>query len=161
MYSQGYGNLMRRWGDFYVNAPSSPSGTNGYEFTAMRWLPGNPQDSSIQIGKASSSYPYYYTSYATRNELTFITQFPCRRTVLVPTVTCSDDALNPTNVRTYDLYTYLNQYKETHPIVWSIQVEIYTKAGASDLPTPSDKRGLRNTMMMASNTPLSLPFRSG
>lgn len=160
-YTQGYGNSVRRWSDFYVNAPSSPSGTSGYEFTAMRWLPGDPQDSSIQIGDPSSSYPYYSTSYATRNQLTFITQFPCRRTVLVPTVSCSDDALNPTNVRTYDLYTYLNQYKETHPIVWSIQVEMYTKAGASDLPTSSDRRGLRNTMMMASNTPLSLPFRGG
>ena len=161
VYTQGYGNLVRRWSDFYVAAPSSPSGTSGYEFTAMRWLPGDPQDSPIQIGNPSSSYPYYYTSYATRNDLTFITQFPCRRTVLVPTVSCSDDALNPTNVRTYDLYTYLNQYKETRPIVWSIQVEIYTKAGASDLPTFSDKRVLRNTMMMVSNTPLSLPFRNG
>lgn len=161
IYSNGYGNYTRRWSDFYVNAPSSPSGTMGYEFTAMRWLPGDPQDSSIQIGSPASSYPYYYTNYATRNDLTFITQFPCRRTVLVPTVSCSDDALNPTNVRTYDLYTYLNQYKETRPIVWSIQVEIYTKNGASDLPTFSDKRGLRNTMMMASNTPLSLPFRGG
>lgn len=157
----GYGNLTRRWSDFYVTAPSSPSGTYGYEFTAMRWLPGDPENSSIQIGNPLSSYPYYNTPYATRNELTFITQFPCRRTVLVPTVTCSDDALNPTNVRTYDLYTYLNQYKETHPIVWSIQVEMYTKAGASDLPTSSDRRGLRQTMMMASNTPLSLPFRGG
>lgn len=159
--TQGYGNLTRRWSDFYVNAPSSPSGTYGYEFTAMRWMPGDPQDSPIQIGNASSSYPYYNTPYATRNQLTFITQFPCRRTVLVPTITCSDDALNPTNVRTYDLYTYLNQYKETRPIVWSIQVEIYTKAGASDLPTSSDKRAIRQTMMMASNTPLSLPFRGG
>ncbi len=159
--TQGYGNLTRRWSDFYVNAPSSPSGTYGYEFTAMRWMPGDPQDSPIQIGNASSSYPYYNTPYATRNQLTFITQFPCRRTVLVPTITCSDDALNPTNVRTYDLYTYLNQYKETRPIVWSIQVEMYTKAGASDLPTLSDKRALRQTMMMASNTPLSLPFRGG
>lgn len=161
IYSQGYGNLTRRWSDFYVNAPSSPSGTSGYEFTAMRWMPGDPQDSPIQIGTASSSYPYYYTEYATRNSITFITQFPCRRTVLVPTVTCSDDALNPTNVRTYDLYTYLNQYKETRPIVWSIQVDIYTKAGASDLPTSSDKRANRNIFMMASNTPLSLPFRNG
>lgn len=159
--TQGYGNLTTRWSDFYVNAPSSPSGTQGYEFTAMRWLPGDPQDSSIQIGDPSSAYPYYVTSYATRNQLTFITQFPCRRTVLVPTVTCSDDALNPTNVRTYDLYTYLNQYKETHPIVWSIQVSVYTKAGASDLPTSSDRRALRQTMIMASNTPLSLPFRDG
>lgn len=160
-YSQGYGNLVRRWDDFYVAAPQSPSGTSGYEFTAMRWLPSNPQDSPLQIGKPSSSYPYYYTDYATRNMLTFITQFPCRRTVLVPTVTCSDDALNPTNVKTYDLYTYLNEYKETRPIVWSIQVLIYTKAGVSDLPTTSDKRVSRQTMMMASNTPLSLPFRNG
>lgn len=159
--TQGYGNLTKRWSDFYVTAPSSPSGTYGYEFTAMRWMPGDPQDSPIQIGTASSSYPYYYTSYATRNQLTFITQFPCRRTVLVPTVSCSDDALNPTNVRTYDLYTYLNDYKETHPIVWSIQFEIYTKSGASDLPTSSDRRALRQTMIMASNTPLSLPFRDG
>lgn len=158
---QGYGNLTTRWSGFYVNAPSSPSGTQGYEFTAMRWLPGDPEDSSIQIGVPSSAYPYYVTSYATRNQLTFITQFPCRRVVLVPTVTCSDDALNPTNVRTYDLYTYLNQYKETHPIVWSIQVSVYTKAGASDLPTSSDRRVLRQTMIMASNTPLSLPFRDG
>jgi hypothetical protein len=160
-YTQGYGNYTRRWSDFYVNAPQSPSGTNGYEFTAMRWLPGDPENSSIQIGEPSSAYPYYVTSYVTRNELTLVTQFPCRRTVLVPTVSCSDDALNPTNVRTYDLYTYLNQYKETRPIVWSIQVEMYTKAGASDLPTSSDKRGLRNAMVMASNTPLSLPFRGG
>ena len=159
--TNGYGNYVRRWSDFYVNAPSSPSGTYGYEFTAMRWMPGDPQDSSIQIGNPSSSYPHYYTSYATRNQLTFITQFPCRRTVLVPTVTCSDDALNPTNVRTYDLYTYLNEYKETRPIVWSIQFMIYTKAGVSDLPTSSDKRALRNTMVMASNTPLKLQFTNG
>lgn len=159
--AQGYGNNRKRWSDFYVNAPATPSGTQGYEFTAMRWMPGDPQDSPLQIGDPVQAYHCYLTDYATRNLLTFITQFPCRRTVLVPTVTCSDDALNPTNVRTYDLYTYLNQYKETHPIVWSIQISIYTKAGASDLPTSSDKRSLRNMIIMASNTPLSLPFTKG
>lgn len=159
--TNGYGNYVKRWDGFYVNAPSSPSGTYGYEFTAMRWMPADPQDSPIQIGNPSSSYPYYYTNYATRNQLTFITQFPCRRTVLVPTITCSDDALNPTNVRTYDLYTYLNEYKETRPIVWSIQFTIYTKNGASDLPTVSDKRAKRTTMIMASNTPLKLQFTNG
>lgn len=159
--ARGYGNNTKRWSDFYVNAPATPSGTQGYEFTAMRWMPSDPQDSSLQIGDPVQTYHCYLTDYATRNLLTFITQFPCRRTVLVPTVTCSDDALNPTDVRTYDLYTYLNQYKETRPIVWSIQVSIYTKAGASDLPTSSDKRAHRSMMIMASNTPLSLPFTKG
>lgn len=159
--SPGYGNNRKRWSDFYVNAPTTASGTRGYEFTAMRWMPGDPQDSPLQIGDPVQAYHCYLTDYATRNLLTFITQFPCRRTVLVPTVTCSDDALNPDNVKTYDLYTYLNQYKETRPIVWSIQISIFTKAGASDLPTSSDKRSLRNNMIMASNTPLSLPFTKG
>ena len=137
-----YGN-NKRFMDIYKSAQGGGGNGNAVKDWYVRWNP----DPFLGNGP-SSSYPNYlnssvsdYASSIRNQNINFITQMPCRRVVLVPYITCSNE--NDSSVGTYDLDTYLTTYKTTKPRIISVSFATYIAYKDSDAPTSSDKRQLK------------------
>ena len=127
-----YGNGVRSWDVIGANIDKDPSG-NALKFDAIRW---NPLGWSGIKGT-----DYYYTSYGTRNQTTFVTNLSVKRNVLVPYVKAGTTDTSDTNaIGTYDLATYLSTYKDSKPYVYSIGFETYVMYGDSIEASPSNQR---------------------
>ena len=137
-----YGN-SKRFMDIYKSAQGGGGNGNSVKDWYVRWNP----DPFLGNGP-SSTYPNYlnssvsdYASSIRNQNINFITQMPCRRVVLVPFITCSNE--NDSSVGTYDLDTYLTTYKTTKPRIISVSFNMYVAYKDNDTPTSSNKRQVK------------------
>ena len=137
-----YGN-NKRFMDIYKSSQGGGGNGNAVKDWYVRWNP----DPFLGNGP-SSTYPNYlnssvsdYAGSIRNQDINFITQMPCRRVVLVPFITCSNES--DSSVGTYDLDTYLTTYKTTKPRIISVSFATYIIYTDSDAPTSSNKRQLK------------------
>lgn len=137
-----YGN-SKRFMDIYKSAQGGGGNGNAVKDWYVRWNP----DPFLGNGP-SSTYPNYlnssvsdYAGSIRNQDINFVTQMPCRRVVLVPFITCSNE--NDSSVGTYDLDTYLTTYKTTKPRIISVSFATYIAYEDSDAPTSSHQRQLK------------------
>ena len=137
-----YGN-NKKFMDIYKSEQGGGGSGNAVKDWYIRWNP----DPFLGNGP-SSSYPNYlnssvsdYASSIRNQNINFITQMPCRRVVLVPFITCSNE--NDSSVGTYDLDTYLTTYKTTKPRIISVSFNMYVAYKDNDTPTSSNKRQVK------------------
>lgn len=90
-------------------------------YTTVMWSPKR-FDGVVATGAYAFYTKYYYANeYGdVRNARKIITQIPTKRIVWYPTITCSD--VNDNNIATYDMTTYIQNYKTDKPRILSIQM---------------------------------------
>jgi hypothetical protein len=131
-----YGNGIKKWEVIGADIDRDPSG-NALKFDAIRWNPLG------WLGIRGTNY--YYMDHGYRNNTTFVTNMGVKRNVLVSYVKAgTTDTSDTKAIQTYDLTTYLTQYKETKPYVYSIGFEIEVMYGENIEASSSNQRTMDN-----------------
>lgn len=127
-----YDNNVRRWEVIGADIDRDPNG-NALKFDAIRWNP---------LGWAGiKGTNDYYTSYGNRNKTTFVTNLGVKRNVLVPYIKAGTLDTSDTNaIQTYDLATYLSDYKDTKPYVYSIGFKLVVMYNENIEASSSNRR---------------------
>lgn len=132
-----YGNYTRSWKVIGADIDRDPESSD-FKFDALRWNP---------LGWTGiRGTDYYYTSYGNRNSTTFVTNMGVKRNVLVPYIKAGTLDTSDTNaIQTYDLATYLLNYKDTKPYVYSIGFETTVMYNESIEASSSNRRTQDNS----------------
>lgn len=132
-----YGNYTRSWKVIGADIDRDPESSD-FKFDALRWNPLG------WVGIQGTNY--YYTSYGNRNSTTFVTNMGVKRNVLVPYIKAGTLDTSDTNaIQTYDLATYLSNYKDTKPYVYSIGFETTVMYNESIEASSSNRRTQDNS----------------